>query len=167
MYVVNELVVPTYPDPPRESCKWLKHSVAKNVLGQGKKGNRIYISREQANRRRIANRDEIQGILEEFGFESYILENLSVSEQIRLFSTAEIIISPHGAGLVNMIYAEDPVIIELFGCSKKATFYRLAKILGYNYRYVHGENKGADININKHKLQKIITTVVSQSAPGG
>ncbi len=68
---------------------------------------RIFISRQKFDtpKRRIANIDVIEPLLLTYGFEPVILEDLSVVEQIRLFSQAEAVIGVHGAGLANMIFS--------------------------------------------------------------
>lgn len=68
---------------------------------------RIFISRQkfQTPKRRIVNIDEIEPLLQTYGFEPVILEDLSVVEQIRLFAQAEAVIGVHGAGLANMIFS--------------------------------------------------------------
>ena len=67
---------------------------------------RIHISRRNALARRIANEAEIRPMLAERGFITICAEELSVSEQIRLFRNAEAVVAPHGAGATNLIYAE-------------------------------------------------------------
>jgi hypothetical protein len=72
--------------------------------GSGRR--RIFISRQkfQTPKRRIANMDAVEPLLLKYGFEPVMLEDLSVTEQIRLFSQAEAVIGVHGAGLANMIF---------------------------------------------------------------
>jgi hypothetical protein len=53
--------------------------------------------------------------LESYGFDSYVLEDLSFYEQVDLFSSAEIVVGPHGAGFTNTIFADDLTLLELFG----------------------------------------------------
>ncbi|MBD1921548.1 glycosyltransferase family 61 protein [Microcoleus sp. FACHB-831] len=42
--------------------------------------------------------------LKKFGFEQVTLESLSVSDQAALFSSAQVVIAPHGAGLSNVVF---------------------------------------------------------------
>ncbi len=67
---------------------------------------RIWISREHfpEARRRIDNFGEIAPLLDQHGFESIILEELSFAEQVTLFSEAEIVAGSHGAGFSNIIF---------------------------------------------------------------
>lgn len=160
---VRKLIVPTYPDPSPVSCRWLREKSTADVDPLESNSNRIYISREQANRRRVANRDEIEDVLSQFGFKSYVLEELSVRDQVRLFMNAEVVVSPHGAGLANIVYADEPVIVELFGSRKKTTFYRLAEILDHEYHHVCGQDHVADIVIDPEELLETLQATLEDS----
>ncbi len=60
----------------------------------------------------------IDSVLEEYGFETIIPEELSIEDQIALFSQADIVVCPHGAGSTNSIFLkEGAAFIELFGKS--------------------------------------------------
>ena len=77
--------------------------------------NRIYISREKAKHRRVVNENELISVLENYNFEVVHLEEMSFSEQIRLFNSAECVVSPHGAGLANTVFCkENAKVLELF-----------------------------------------------------
>jgi len=67
---------------------------------------RIYISRLAATRRVIENEDEICRLMTRYGFEVIQTEDMSVDEQIGLFASARHVVAPHGAGLVNLLYAQ-------------------------------------------------------------
>jgi len=87
---------------------------------------KIFITRKGAKVRRILNEEEVEALLIEHGFESIASEKHSVADQIRLFSEAETIVAPHGAGLANMIYSTKPNIIELFPADRWNIGYFLA-----------------------------------------
>lgn len=74
---------------------------------------RIYVTRRLAGRRRIVNESEVVACVRRHGFEVRALEQMTVREQIQLFAEAETVVAPHGAGLVNLIYADRPHVIEL------------------------------------------------------
>ncbi|MCM3603367.1 glycosyltransferase family 61 protein [Robertmurraya korlensis] len=78
-------------------------------------GERIYITRNDANSRRVVNEEEIINFLKNHGFTIVCLQNLSVLEQINMFSKAKYIISPHGAGLTNLTFCQPGTkVIEFF-----------------------------------------------------
>jgi capsular polysaccharide biosynthesis protein len=73
---------------------------------------RVYLSRKDAMMRRVLNEPAVEALLQAHGFETVQTERLSVFEQVALFSNAEIIAGPHGAGLTNAVFADAPHIIE-------------------------------------------------------
>lgn len=160
LHTVDQLIVPTYPEPSPEGAKWFRETALSNVDDDLGDADRIYISRENANRRRVANRAEIMAVLSDYGFESVVLEDLVVEEQAALFATAEIVVGPHGAGFTNLMYARETSVIELFGRRKKLTFYRLAKILGFEYQAITGENVPPDIRVDPDELRNVIEHVL-------
>ena len=158
-YTIQKLVVPTYPYPSPESCQWLREKATATLADLESNNNRIFISRKHANRRRITNRKVVENVLSQFGFKSYVLEEMSIQEQVQLFMNAEAVVSPHGAGLANIVYADDPVIVELFGTEKKTTFYRLTEILSQEYHHICGEDRLTDIRIDPVELQATLQKI--------
>ena len=76
--------------------------------------NRIYVSRKQAVRRHLSNEDEFMPLLAKYKFHKVCLEQMSIMEQVKLFSTATHIIAAHGAGLTNVLFAPKYVrILEI------------------------------------------------------
>jgi len=116
-----------FPDdfnPSPADCRWLRERVAVNlptstVLPGPATAHdhplRVYISRRKAEHQRVINEEAVVEVLEPLGFESYALEEYPVAEQIILFRESEVIVAPHGSGLVNLVYAESqPHVVELF-----------------------------------------------------
>lgn len=161
IYSARELIVPSGPEPAPEECEWFREQVLSSLNFDETPNNRIYISREQANRRRVENRDEIMEVLSDYGFKSFVLENLSVKEQATLFANAEIVVGPHGAGFTNLMYSRDTAVVELFGSRKKLTYYRLSKLLGFEYQAITGEEFSPDIHINVNHLTDVIEELLT------
>ncbi len=140
---VKRLVVPSFQHSASDqlvsptACRWLRQRVFSNLPNVDSKqiscSSRIYISRPKTAGRRIINEDDVLEALIPFGFVAYTLENLSFSDQVKLFSQAEIVVSPHGAGLTNIIFAQNLTVIELFGSFGIPTLFFLAKALGFQY----------------------------------
>ncbi|HTJ79132.1 MAG TPA: glycosyltransferase family 61 protein [Rariglobus sp.] len=99
-------------------------------------GERLYISRENARRRRVANESVLWSQLEARGFRRIHLENLSWSEQINAFRHAKVIVAPHGAGLANLAFCRPQTqVVEFFHRSYlNPCFWRLAALRGLDYR---------------------------------
>jgi len=76
---------------------------------------RIFIGRNPTKHRKLENESEVMDILSGYGFEKYLLEELTVKEQAELFYNAEFVIAPHGAGLVNLLFSQNKTkVLELF-----------------------------------------------------
>jgi capsular polysaccharide biosynthesis protein len=76
---------------------------------------RLYASRATSWRRRVTNEDELLAALQPLGFETVVMDDLSVGEQARLFSEAEAIVGPNGSQLANVIFTQpDVVLVELW-----------------------------------------------------
>ncbi|WP_255169130.1 glycosyltransferase family 61 protein [Natrononativus amylolyticus] len=121
-----------------EDCRWVREALRAAVdaaPGACADGRRIYVSRRETERgRRIANHEEVESVLADYGFEPVVFESLSVADQIRLASSAEVLLSPHGAGFANMLFADDPLIVELFPETLvRPSYYLLSGLLGFEY----------------------------------
>lgn len=102
---------------------------------------RIYISRKTASYRRVVNEDEIIAVLSQFGFAAIALETLSFREQVALLSAAKIIVSPHGAGLTNLVFCNPGAkVIEIFApVAVSANYWVLSNMVELDYYYLLGE----------------------------
>jgi capsular polysaccharide biosynthesis protein len=131
-------------DPPRWACEFAYDAlIGLGGLRAGEFGDarqRIYISRAKAEKRRVVNEEEVLSILTPRGFVKVQLEDLSVREQIRLFSQAQAVVAPHGAGLVNTLFCNPGTpLVELFPSGKSThCFWMLAHHRGLKYRFVSG-----------------------------
>ena len=75
---------------------------------------RLYISRQQVSRS-VINEAELLALLEPLGFQTVMLESLSVQQQANLLAEAEAVIAPHGGGLTNLVFCQPGTkVIELF-----------------------------------------------------
>lgn len=75
---------------------------------------RLYISRRHASRS-VINEAEVLALLEPLGFQTVLLESLSVRQQANLLAQAEAVIAPHGGGLTNLLFCPPGTkVIELF-----------------------------------------------------
>lgn len=75
---------------------------------------KIYISRRKSSRS-PTNEIELEDTLRKLDFDIIFPEELDFSQQVFLFSNASIVISPHGAGLSNMLFMpKGSILIEIF-----------------------------------------------------
>ncbi len=142
-YVCEELVVPNLPG--REG--WPTPGVVERIgewvapwaaAGASPRGERIYVSRENARRRRVVNEAELWAQLQARGFVKVRPEELTWREQIAAFRHAKAIVAPHGAGLANVMFCSGGVrVVEFFNRSYvNGLFWRLAALKGLDYRPV-------------------------------
>jgi capsular polysaccharide biosynthesis protein len=134
-----------------QGCRWvaeaLKQYIRKNCTLNKDVHPYVYISRRKAVGRRILNESQVYECLQSYNFRSYILEELSLAEQINLFSQAKFIVAPHGAGLSNIIYSTDAKVIEICGETPPTlNFAAIARTLGFQY--------GCLTNPNNNNLSK-------------
>ena len=117
---------------------------------------RLYVSRADAQDRRVRNEDELLAALEDYGFERIVPGEHSFAEQVRRFSDAEVILGPHGAGLTNTIFAPETTLVELFGSYRNACFFVLARGVGHGYASVTCRPAGSDLVANVSEIEDFV-----------
>jgi capsular polysaccharide biosynthesis protein len=102
---------------------------------------RLYVGRRENNRARpIQNELLLAEMLEKLGFETVYFEDYDVLTQAKIVSEAEVIVSVHGAGMTNMLYAQQGcLVLEL--SSLQIALLRLGDFNSFalvsRARYVH------------------------------
>ncbi len=126
----------------REFPNWVGQVLRKRFLSriddsQKTMSRRIYVSRKAARFRRVLNEDEIVELLEQYGFISVMLENLTFTEQVNIFRHADIVVGASGGGLANLVFC--PVgtkVIELFPPSTADANFRLSRAVNLDYYFL-------------------------------
>jgi capsular polysaccharide biosynthesis protein len=131
---------------------------------------RIFISRAQAPRRRIANEAALGPVLRRHGFEQAVLEDLSFAAQIRLVGSGAVLVGSHGAGLTNMCWmTTGSRVLELRrrGDARNNCYFSLASALGLPYWYMLCEpvepsqdSHVGDLFVNPDGLDRILTDML-------
>lgn len=122
-----------------DAARWLRDKFIEPV--PPKRRARIYVSRADAMLRRVVNEGELVAALRGLDFEIVVPGMITVSDQARAFSQAEIIIGPHGSGLTNIVFApEGAHVVELSATRRRhPTFIeKLARGLHLNFHRVQG-----------------------------
>jgi len=102
---------------------------------------RLYVSRANADSRRISNESELQHLLDEFGFETIQFEGMSVEQQADAMASAECVIASHGAGLANLAFCQPGTrVLEIFGHYIVPCYWSLANLAGLEYHYFMAES---------------------------
>jgi hypothetical protein len=79
-------------------------------------GQRYYLARRDPNRpRRVVNETELLEHIQHYAFKRIFAEDLTLKDQIRLFSQGNVLLGPHGAGMLHAIFMPPrSVVIECF-----------------------------------------------------
>ncbi|MEM6349106.1 MAG: glycosyltransferase family 61 protein [Bacteroidota bacterium] len=142
-YCIKNLIFPSFLSRrfsgylPSEYLRWFINKVTPQR--PRRKVNRIFISRvatHKGRQRCLLNEDTLFEALKPYGFERYVLERMSIEEQIALFYDAEAVVAAHGAGLANTIFSQEIKVLELFPTTFILPhYYFLAQSLKHYYRY--------------------------------
>lgn len=131
---------------PPEVSQWIREKLwnGYGIMRDNPK-KRIYVSRSKATLRRILNENQLILLLQKFGFETVWAEDMDYKDQIQLFYDAEAVVSSHGAGLTNILFAESCKVLEFHPANiMKAHYMLLSKGLGFDYTPIIGS--GGDDN---------------------
>jgi len=124
-----------------------------------KKRNRILISRRKAYARAVTNETELEHALGPLGFVSAVLEDLSIEAQIELFFDAEAVVSPHGAGLTNLLYAHGAVVVEQHpGRQVFPHYYFMSHALHHDYQYwcANGDTRDSSFSVDVAAVARLL-----------
>jgi capsular polysaccharide biosynthesis protein len=131
-------------------------------------GEKIYISRAEQVLRFVENEKEVVALLEKYGFKKIIMEKFSYDEQIAICAKAKYLVSPHGAGLTNVLFMKKGSYVLEMSTPQTAEgfnkdFYAISSMLDLNYLYQKcemGENSRvrdfhqASLVVDLEKLEK-------------
>ena len=110
-------------------------------------GDRIYISRAGAPKRKISNEQEVIEALQAFNFRVIRTEDYSFAEQVKIAASARYLVSNHGAGLTNMLFMSPGAsVFELRHATDciNNCYFTLASALNLNYFYQSCEPENAN-----------------------
>lgn len=158
---------------PRWACDFLRSEFLNGIeTGTHPNGSsHIYINRSGVAHRRVTNEDEVVELLTQNGFQDVSLESMPILDQIRMMSSAEVVCSPHGAGLTNLVFCQPGTkVIEFLSPNDVShVYWTLASQMELKYFYLIGElmpesetsRFEEDIRINVGSLSKILHDCLS------
>jgi hypothetical protein len=112
-----------------------------------KSGHRLYISRSKAAFRRIVNEAEITPFFEGQGFETVLCEDLSLAEQVKLFSATVAVVGAHGAGLTNLVYCMPGSHVgEIYTGRVPPAYLVMSRQLGMRFSRFEADNASGNRN---------------------
>lgn len=142
--------------------------------GDAVENDRIFVTRGRAaeNNRMLQNEAEVVEALSAFGFRTVDPQTLSFDEQMTTFSRCGFMISPHGAGLTNMIFRRGaPLeIIEIFNFNLINPCYEIvAGQYDFGYRALYcrnvvGKPKSGNAIVDVDELVRSVESMLSKTS---
>lgn len=130
----------------------------RSILSTGVPKRRLYVSRRRAARRRVLNENDLLPLLDRYEFEVVETEFMSFREQVELFSSAEVVLAPHGAALANIVFSPPGCsILELMPSSyPQLSYWSLSRLVGLSYDVVpcsEANPSTQDFHVEVRKLE--------------
>ena len=136
------------------------------------KGERIYVTRAKAQKRKIINEAEVLLIMKALGFVVIYFEDYNLDEQISIMHHTKILVSMHGARLTNIMFCNSGVsVLELILKNQimDKCFFNLANAMDLKYYYQFCESDNdlndyhtADIFVDSNELEKNLHKIISK-----
>ncbi|WP_435144633.1 glycosyltransferase family 61 protein [Halobaculum sp. P14] len=160
---VDRLLVPSvrrvvHDDEPRDvdvldpdALDWLRATMRANTADVDPPDDvtsRIYVSRADADARRVRNESALMDALSKYGFTRVVPSRLTVPEQVATFRDADVVVGPHGAGLTNALYADDATLLEFFGDRVATCYLTLTENLPVTYGLLEADPRGTDMVVS-------------------
>lgn len=108
---------------------------------------KIFLTRDRARGRYIENEEELIKMLEKYDFECVDADQLTIEQQIRIFSETAFVVGIHGAGLTNMMfrYPHDMSVLEILPNAPERFaipphYFLLSGIFDFRYNAVLGSS---------------------------
>ena len=142
------------------NLKFLEKAITKSKIKNFPK--KIYINRKDATSLRyIINKEEVENILSNYGYENLTMSDYSFVDQVALFYNANEIIGLHGAGFANIVFCKQgSKIIEIRPNSAGDVIKNLAEANNHIYydisvmpKTINFNNQAGDIEINLEELK--------------
>ena len=137
----EHLAVPSLPGSlgavPDWAIRFLQKSFLSAIDDLPRRRQQTYLVRGSLPLRPVLNEEAVIDIMRDRGFEIVQTDKLSFLEQVRLFRDSEIIVSPHGAALANLVFCENASVLEFFspGYFRPDSYYTLATQLSLPYHF--------------------------------
>ena len=114
----DHLLVPSTPNKHLAAPLWITQWLRTRLPPSPRESlpRRLYLTRgDTPNTRRYVQEAELWPSLERRGFVRLDAGSLSVQDQIDMFSSAEVVVAPHGAALTNLVFCRQGVrVLEMF-----------------------------------------------------
>jgi len=150
MIMAEQILVPSIPVWPIKGkmlSSWVVDFLHDSFINQNNESefpSKIFISRKFAKLRHIINEDKVTELLQLYGYTIVFLEKLSVSDQITMFSKANVVMGVHGSGLTNFVFCKPGTHVIEFDPydGHRGPFQGIARSMNLEYRSIETK-KGA------------------------
>lgn len=170
-YKINQLLITSHVAPAGNFNKHfiikVKDQLLEAIETKTNPSRRVWLSRKNQQRRTLVNEDEIFDILANFNFEIILPEDLSLTEQLNIFSETSFIAGTHGAALTNAMFMKPKSsILEVRASndSHRNPFFTLASEFDLKYYYLLADPKinslESDLYLNPEKLNNILLSIL-------
>lgn len=150
-----------------EALNYVRKILKRKVVSNKKWPKKIFLKRNLGYRN-LTNSKEIEVLLKKQGFEIYDFQNLSLEDQIGLFSNADIIIGSTGAHFANIIFCNKKTDVYILISDFKGTIYKywpnISSLFGIQIKYIIGRHKiakSANVHADFYVNPKLITESIN------
>jgi len=157
--------------PSRYVVEWLRREIRPWIATPASSGRRLFLSRSLAPTRHIRNEAAVIAALSAYGFETVNAERLTFRQQVELFSAAEAVVAPHGAGTSNIVFGEHIAVLEILQPQYlNLCYYALAGACEHDYSYMFAEpvgrpGKESDLFVSVEHLIESVERMLAGSGP--
>jgi capsular polysaccharide biosynthesis protein/glycosyltransferase involved in cell wall biosynthesis len=142
------------------ALQWLRRRFLSAICAEVEEPHRrIYIPRPRGGWRCVLNDEEVVEYLRGEGFDILEPQRLTLPEQIRYFSQASLIVSLHGSGLTNVLFAPQAAVLELFGAYGDGVWFGMTARLGQPYEALTCKSVGDDVVVDLKVLKKRVAAL--------
>lgn len=150
-------------NPSPQKINLIRDIVLKKVSFTRKKG--ILVYRREAVRRILNNSDVFEMLQRVFPTIDWVVfDVLPFNETVELFSSAAIIVAPHGAGLTNMLFSDSGInIIEFMPLQHpNLCYWHLSELLKNKYCMVPCITENGNFNIDIPNVEQILVSYAKE-----
>ena len=152
-----------------ESIKILKFFL-NNYRDEVAEKTKLYITRQNSNYRKILNESDVIGLFKQNNFQIINPYNYEIKEQINLFSKADIIVSPTGSNLANIIFCRKgtkiyeiaPDFKHSYEDNLSIRYQKISEINDLNYCKIKGDS--VDVKTHSKIAEKYISKKVLEES---
>lgn len=130
------------------------------------KQRKIFLTRNKSRIRFVNNKDEIEEIARQYGFEIVDADNLSLQQQIELFGETRYLVGIHGAGLTNVLFRRNAPLHLLELLPKdylQPHYFWISKGMGHSYSCLVGSRSLYDTSfyVEPKKFEEKLAQVLN------